>query len=349
MRDMEQQRIIIHLDMDCFFAQIEERENPRFRGEPVVVGADPKNGKGRGVVSTANYEARKFGIHSALPISKAYQLCPSAVFLPPNFELYQKVSNHIMEIIHGFSPLMEQVSLDEAYIDVSFVKSYEKAYQLAEKMRRKILEQEKLTCSCGVGPNKMIAKITCEAAKPNGIKMVKAQDAEAFVEPLDVEKMPGIGKKTAEVLQASHIRLVSDLKRLSGHDLEDLFGVRGKAMYGHVRGVDENPVTTEREIKSAGKETTFEKDTRDPELLIQTLEQLILQVVGEIKEQKLMFKGIAVVCRFTGFETHTKSKTVKPPSANPSLFHKIATNLFLQFIVENKKPVRLIGIRALVA
>ncbi len=346
---MAQERIIIHLDMDCFFAQVEERESPQFKGKPVVVGADPKDGRGRGVVSTANYEARKFGIHSALPISQAYKLCPNAIFLPPNSELYSKVSENIMKIIHEFSDQIEQTSLDEAYIDVSFTKSYEKAHTLAEEMRRKILEQEKLTCSCGVGPNKMIAKIACKIAKPNGVKVVSQEDAEKFVEPLDVEKIPGIGKKTAEILRGSDIRLVSNLKKLSEEDMEDLFGIRGKTMYGRVRGIDEDPVAMEREIKSIGKEITFEKDTRDPELLIRTFEQIARQVAREVEEQGCAFEQITVVCRFTGYETHTKSKTLPEPSQSEALLRSEGMKLFLRFILEKKKPVRLVGLRVRIA
>lgn len=339
------ERIIIHLDMDCFFAQVEERESPQFKGKPVIVGADPKEGKGRGVVSTANYEARKFGIHSGLPISQAYKLCPEAIYLPPNFELYSNVSANIMSIIHGFSPLVEEVSLDEAYIDVSFAKSYEKANAIAREMREKISKQEKLTCSCGIGPNKMVAKIACKAAKPNGVKMVKQEEAEAFVEPLDVEKIPGIGKKTAGILRESNIKLVSDLKNLSEEDMEDLFGVRGEDMYGRVRGIDQDPVVSEREVKSIGKEVTFEKDTRDPELLIRTFEQIAKQVAREVEDQQLTFKTITVVCRFTGFETHTKSKTLKEQSQSEALLRSEGMKLFLRFLVENQKPFRLIGLR----
>ena len=364
-------RIIIHLDMDAFFAQVEERESPQFKGKPVVVGADPApkqvwygagpKGKtimratGRGVVATANYEARKFGIHSAMPISQAYSLCPNAVYLPPNFELYNKVSENIMRIVRGFSPLVEQTSLDEAYIDVSknftIVKkasefdAWREAEKVARGMREEILAQEQLTCSCGVGPNKMIAKIACGMAKPNGVKVVESGEAAAFVEPLDVEKMPGIGRKTASILRSSDIRLVADLKKLSEHDLEDLFGVRGKEMYGRVRGIDEDPVVAAREVKSIGKEITFEKDTRDPELLIRTFEQICKQVAREILEQEFLFRQITVVCRFTGFETHTKSETLKEPSENEAVLRKEAMKLFLRFLLENRKLVRLIGLR----
>ena len=392
-------RIIIHLDMDAFFAQVEERENPQFKGKPVVVctstplsvhpsrdvvlipeewdsnknanhpervkrvegwSADPKGGRGRGVVSTANYEARKFGIHSALPISQAYRLCPGAIFLPPNFELYSIVSDNIMKIIQSFSEQVEQTSLDEAYIDITEKlrstfsaiankrdqsKVWEKARGIAEDMRRTIWEQEKLTCSCGVGPNKMIAKIACGVAKPNGVKVVRSKEAAAFVEPLDVEKIPGIGKKTAAILHLADIQLVADLKKLSVHDLEDLFGVRGKEMYGRVRGIDEDSVVAAKEVKSIGKEITFEKDTRDPELLIQTFEQLAKQVASETLEQGLLFRQITVVCRFTGFETHTKSETLKKPFESETVLRKEAMKLFLRFLLEKQKPVRLIGVR----
>jgi len=348
------------LDMDYFFAQVEERESPQFKGKPVVVGAEPKQGKGRGVVSTCNYEARKFGIHSAMPISKAYQLCPEAVFLPPNFELYSKTSTHIMNIIQKFSvdpPVtpeqahacdggrVEQVSLDEAYIDVSFAKTYTKAKEIAENMRKEILDKEKLTCSCGVGPNKMIAKIGCEQAKPNGLLAVKPDEAEAFVESLDVQKIPGIGMKTANILHESGMNSVADLKKLSKEDMEELFGSRGEDMYGKVRGIDEDPVVAEREVKSIGREHTFEQDTRDPELLIRTFEQLSKQVAGEIEEQGFSFKTIQVVCRFTGFETHTKSKTLKEQSNDAGLLRAEAMKLFMRFLVEKQKPLRLVGVR----
>ena len=349
-------RIILHLDMDAFFAAIEERENPQFRGKPVVVGAEPKGGKGRGVVSTANYEARKFGIHSAMPISKAYMLCPDAVYLPPNFELYSKVSSNIMKIINEASSLVEQVSLDEAYIDVSFLKSYEKAKKMAEQMRKSIRGQEQLLCSCGIGPNKMIAKMACEAAKPrldgvrtNGVKVVSEGEAEAFIENLDIQKIPGIGIKTAQILRSSDLKKVADLKKLSEHDMEDLFGRRGKAMYERVRGKDEDPVVAEHEVKSIGKEITFEQDTRDPELLIRSFEQLAKQVAHEVRDQGLHFKTIGVVCRFTGFETHTKAKTLSQPSREEAVLRAEAMKLFLKFLLEKQKPIRLIGVRVQIA
>jgi DNA polymerase IV (archaeal DinB-like DNA polymerase) len=367
-------RIIVHIDMDCFFAQVEERESPQFKGKPVVVGADPNGGKGRGVVSTANYEARKYGIHSALPISKAYALCPEAIFLPPNFELYSRTSERIMQIIRNVIQLyspdhrtilnMEQMSLDEAYIDITenlwylfftIVKNryqrekWEKAQEIAEHMRAEILRQEKLACSCGIGPNKMIAKIACEKAKPNGVLTVRPAEAEKFVEPLDIEKMPGIGKKTAEILKGSGVRIVKDLKSRSEHDLQNLFGSRAKEMYRRSYGVDNNAVESIREVKSIGKEITFENDTRDPELLIRTFQDLAREVAKEAVEQDCSWKTVTVVCRFSGFETHTKAKSVQKPTKDWTAFRAEGMKLFLRFIMEKQKSIRLIGIRAKIA
>lgn len=199
------ERIILHIDMDAFFASVEERENPQFKGKPVVVGADPApeqvrcgagpkeepiiitRATGRGVVSTANYEARKYRIHSALPISRAYQLCSEAIFLPVNMELYQNTSHRIMEIIKKYSPKWEIVSLDEAYLDISFLKNYQKAQSLGQELKKEILEKEKLTSTVGIGPNKLVAKMATGKAKPDGFLMVKPNQVKKFLEPLGIK------------------------------------------------------------------------------------------------------------------------------------------------------------------
>jgi len=288
-------RIILHIDMDYFFAQIEERENPQFKGKPVVVGADPRGGRGRGVVSTANYEARKYGIHSALPISKAYQLCPNAIFLPVNMELYQKVSENIMEIIKKYSPVFEQVSLDEAYLDISltFLQKewgYQKAEKLAKKLKKEILEKEKLTSTIGIGPNKLIAKIASEKGKPNGLLIIKPNQVKKFLELFDIEDLSGIGPKTAEKLRIIGINKIKELKKLLKTKLKDMFGVVGETIYERARGIDETPVTSEEIIKSIGKEHTFDRDTRDPEIIFKTFEEIIKDVYGELISNNFSFK-----------------------------------------------------------
>jgi DNA polymerase IV (DinB-like DNA polymerase) len=331
--------------MDYFFAQIEERENPQFKGKPVVVGADPKRGKGRGVVSTANYEARKYGIHSALPISKAYELCPQAIFLPVNMELYQKVSKEIMEIVKRCSPKWEIVSLDEAYLDISFLNDYKKAENLAKKLKKEILEKEKLTASIGIGPNKLIAKMASEKAKPNGLLIIKPNQVKLFLEPLDIEDLPGIGPKTAEKLRAIGINKIFELKILSKKKLEEMFGKIGKYFWERARGIDEEPVTSEEIIKSIGRQITFERDTRDPEIIFNAFDKLIEAVDRDRVSGKFSFKTITVICRFSGFETHTKSKTLKELTQNFEILKKEAKKLLLRFLIESKKPIRLIGLR----
>jgi len=339
------QRIILHVDMDYFFAQIEERENPQFKGKPVVVGADPKGGRGRGVVSTANYEARKYGIKSGMPISKAWQLCPNAIFLPVNIELYQKVSDEIMEIVKKYSPVYEIVSLDEAYLDISFCKNWKEAENLGKKLKKEIFEKEKLTCTVGIGPNKTVAKLATEKAKPNGLKVVKPDEVENFLDPLDIDDLPGIGPKTAEKLRAIGVNKIFELKKLSKEKLKEMFGKVGERIWERARGIDEEPVSLEEIIKSIGRQITFERDTRNPRLIFGTFEKLIKEVYDELIENNFSFKTITVICRYKGFETHTKSKTLKEPSKDFEILKRESKKLLLKFFLENKKPIRLIGLR----
>ncbi len=339
------ERIILHIDMDAFFAAIEERENPQFKGKPVVVGADPKEGKGRGVVSTANYQARIYGIHSALPISKAFELCPKAIFLPVNMELYQEVSEKIMKIVKKYSKTWEIVSLDEAYLDTSFLKNYQKAENLAKKLKKEILEKEKLTATVGIGPNKLIAKMATNKAKPNGLLIIKPNQVKKFLEPLDIEDLPGIGPKTAERLGDLKINKIKELKKLSKIKLKNMFGIVGETIYEKARGIDEEPVSSEEIIKSIGKEHTFEKDTRDPEIIFNTFEKIIKNIHQELISNNFFFKTITVVCRFSGFETHTKSKTLGDSTSDLKILEAEAKKLLLKFLVENSKLIRLIGLR----
>jgi len=345
LRSKMKERIILHVDMDYFFAQIEERENPQFKGKLVVIGADPKGGKGRGVVSTANYEARKYGIKSGMPISKAYQLCPHAIFLPVNIELYEKVSEKIMEIVKKYSPVYEIVSLDEAYLDISFCKDWREAENLGKKLKKEIFEKEKLTCTVGIGPNKTIAKLATEKAKPNGLKVIKPEEVEKFLDPLDIDDLPGIGPKTAEKLRKIGINKIFELKKLSKEKLKEMFGKVGERIWERARGIDEEPVSPEEVIKSIGRQITFEKDTRNPRLIFGTFEKLIKEVYDELIENNFSFRTITVICRYKGFETHTKSKTLKEPLKDFEILKKESKKLLLKFFLENKKPIRLIGLR----
>ena len=338
-------RIILHIDMDYFFAQIEERENPQFKGKPVIVGADPKGGRGRGVVATANYKARKCGIYSGMPISKAYQLCPNAIFLPVNIELYQKVSEKIMEIVKKYSPTYEIVSLDEAYLDLTDCKSFEKAKKVGEKLKREIFEKEKLTCTVGIGPNKLIAKIASEKAKPNGLLVIQPKEVKKFLKPLDIEDLPGIGPKTAKKLRTIEINKIKELKKLSKSKLKEMFGKVGEKIWERARGIDEEPVSSKEIVKSIGRQITFERDTRNPKIIFGTFEKIIKEVYQELTEKNFSFKTITVICRYSDFETHTKSKTLKKPNQDFVCLKKEAKKLLLKFLLESKKLFRLIGLR----
>jgi len=336
-----------------FFAQIEERENPHFKGKPIVVGADPKGGKGRGVVSTANYIARKFGIKSGMPISKAFKLCPEAIFLPPNKKLYEEVSERIMEIVKKYSPIYEIVSLDEAFLDLSPIfydrrkkkNIWEEAKKIGKRLKREIFKKEKLTCTVGIGPNKLIAKIATNCAKPNGLLVVTPEKSEKFLEPLEIEEIPGIGPKTAQRLRKIGIEKIKDLKKLSKEKLKKLFGKVGEWFFEATRGIDKEPVVSKEEVKSIGKQITFEKDTRDAKIIFETFDQIIKEVFEELKENNFSFKKIVVICRFSNFETHSKSKTLKEPTNDFKILKRESKKLLLTLILKHKKLIRLIGLR----
>jgi len=309
----------------------------------LVVGADPK--LGRGVVSTCNYLARSYGIKSGQPISEAYRRCPQAVFLPVDSELYQQVSEKIFKVIKKYSKVWEQVSLDEAYLDLSFLKSYKKAEILAQKLKQEIFKKEKLTSTIGIGPNKLIAKIASQKKKPNGLLAITPRGVENFLLPLDIEDLPGIGPKTAEVLRNLKINKIKDLKKVSEKKMVDLFGKWGQILWQRARGIDPEPVTSEEIIKSIGKEHTFLKDTRDSKLIFSVYDQLIEEVFGEIKEKKFKFKTVTAILRYFDFETHQKSKTIKDSSQDFGILKKLAKNLLLKLMIEKPKLIRLVGLR----
>ncbi|MDP2632530.1 MAG: DNA polymerase IV, partial [Candidatus Curtissbacteria bacterium] len=311
-------RIIAHLDMDCFFAQVEERENPSIKGQPVVVGADPKGGGGRGVVSTANYEARKFGIHSGMPISWAWRACPQAVYLYPRHDFYSKVSARIREIIRNSlknvsDAKLEQVSIDEFYLDLSGLKNFYFSQEFCHDIKDKIQQNEKLSCSIGLGPNKLIAKIASGFQKPSGLTVIPQNQVEKFLAPLQVETIPGVGPKTAVVLNHQRIKTIADLKNLSQEKLLSLFGKWGQGMFEASRGIDESEVSEIWERKTLGKQTTFAHDMGNFYFLKRELFDLCGQVWNEIAQEKLTPQMIEVTIRYFDFETHTRQKTLPKP------------------------------------
>ena len=247
-------RVILHVDLDAFFPSVEVREHPELKGKPVIVGADPKEGKGRGVVSSASYEARKFGIRSAMPISRAWKLCPEGVYLRPHFDLYIPASNSIMKILKSHADKFEQGGIDEAYLDISSrVKDFNEASEFAKKLMEEVLNIENLTCSIGVAPNKMLAKIGSDYRKPYGLTVIREEDAKVFLSPLNVRKIPGVGPKTERRLRDLKIETIGDLASLNPEQLTRLFGVWGSRLHEYANGIDYSEVREDRENRSGGK------------------------------------------------------------------------------------------------
>jgi len=341
----EKRRIIFHVDMDHFFTAVEEREHPEYKGKPVIVGADPKEGKGRGVVSTCNYEARKFGVRSGMPISKAWKLCPEAVYLPVNYELYTRVSQEIMDTLRKHADKFEQWGIDEAFLDVtSRVKDYAEAEALARQIKKEIYEKEKLTCSIGIGPNKLVAKMVSDFQKPDGLTVVRGEEAEKFLAPLPVRKLLWVGRKTEQKLKAMEIKTIGDLARHDPTVLAENFGVMGTQIYLMARGIDRSEVEERGEIKSISRDMTFEEDTSDFEFVLNTLDRLSEEAHKDVMEQQLYFKTVTVRIRYENFETHTHSKTLPFITNRLQDLRKTAKEL-AQAYLRNDRKIRLVGVR----
>ena len=369
-------RIIAHFDMDAFFAAVEERANPRFFGLPIVIGADPQKGHGRGVVSTANYKARGYGIHSAMPISAAWELAevarmqgkPETIFLPPNMSLYAEASKQVMQIVRRHMRTVEQTSIDEAFLDLSFnlpmsdiphdvrhqnidpAESYEKAKEVCQKIKDEIKQQEKLTCSIGIGPNKLIAKIASDFRKPDGLTIVRDNEVEKFLDLLSIRKIPGIGPKTEEVFKKLGVKIIRDLKKFTEAELSQMLGKWGLEIYTKSRGIDDSPVCAEHEIKSIGEQETFPQDTLNPNYIFDRLGQIAQNIAKRLNQEGLKnFRTITIIVRFSDFETKTKSKTFEKPTSHLSVLQfesmKLLTPFFDQRQNPRKKLIRLIGLR----
>lgn len=352
-------RIIAHLDMDAFFAAVEERNHPWLKGKPIVVGADPNGGEGRGVVSTASYKAREYGIHSAMPISKAWHLSeaarkegmPPAVFLGTNHKQYSEVSGRVMEIIRKYAPVTRQASIDEMYLDLSFTKSFKKAKEICKKIKKEVREKEKLTASVGVGPNKLIAKIASDREKPNGLVVVTEEEIETFLEPLSIRVIPGIGPKTEALLAERGIGTVKNLKKISQKELEEMLGKWGLSLYEKARGRDHSPVEENHEVKSIGEQETFEKDTLDANFIIEHLRRMCESVFESLKKEDFSsLQTVVIAVRFFDFETKTRTHTLPSPVNSLDVFQFEAMKLLMPFLDKRENPrgkfIRLIGVRA---
>lgn len=331
--------------MDYFFAACEELRHPEYKTKPLVVGADPKGGTARGVVSTCNYLARKFGIHSAMPISMAYKLKKDAIFLPVDYSYYEKMSSQVMEIIKGFAFKFEQVSIDEAFADISTkVKDYAEALEYAKRVKEAIRLQTGLPCSIGIGPNRVIAKMACEAGKPDGIKLVKQDDAKAFLSPMKVGRLYGVGKKTEERLESLGYKTIGDLARANLVNLVESFGAFGAEIYRSANGEGDDEIVENYEIKSIGRERTFESDTSDRKKIAEKIESISKEVAEEVKKQGVFFKTVTVKIRYSDFSEHLKSKSISHYTDDLSEMLETAQRLFDQ-AVEPERAIRKVGVR----
>ncbi|WP_254070948.1 DNA polymerase IV [Pedobacter sp. L105] len=335
------QRKIIHIDMDAFYAAVEQRDFPQYRGKPLVVGGSPD---GRGVVATASYEARKFGVHSAMSARRAIQLCPEALFVRPRFDAYKSVSVSIREIFHRYTDLIEPLSLDEAYLDVTEDKlNIGSALEIAKQIKDAIRDELNLSASAGVSSNKFIAKIASDMNKPDGLTFIGPSKIQAFMEKLPVEKFFGVGKVTADRMKKMGLHTGADLKQLSEQELVRKFGKTGRFYFKIVRGIDERPVQPHRISKSLGAEDTFEQDLVYLEEMVTELEQIAEKVTERLEKSNLKGKTLTLKIKFNDFKQITRNQSFITPVNDYLSIITAAKELLVKADIENRS-VRLLGI-----
>jgi nucleotidyltransferase/DNA polymerase involved in DNA repair len=339
-------RTILHVDMDAFFAAVEQRDRPELRGKPVIVGADPKGGRGRGVVSTASYEARRFGVGSAMPISEAWRRCPHGVYLHPDMEKYARESDRIMELFHGFTDLVEPVSIDEAFLDVTgSARAMGTGDEIARKLKAAIREETRLTASVGVATSKLVAKIASDLRKPDGLVIVPPGEEAAVLAPLPVRRLWGVGPKMEETLARLGVVTIGDLAALDPVRLERRLGTHGFDLQRLARGEDDRDVVREGEgAKSLGQEHTYGEDTADPGRLRATLLQIADGVAGRLRAHGLRARTVTLKYRDEDFHTTTHARTLGEATDAGNTLFRVASELFAE--VHRGRKVRLLGIYA---
>ncbi|PJZ68168.1 DNA polymerase IV [Leptospira perolatii] len=338
-------RKILHIDMDAFYASVEQRDNPDYRGKPIVVGGPPNS---RGVVCAASYEARKFGIRSAMPCSQAYRLCPSAIFVRPRFEIYKIVSRQIREIFLEYTDKVEMLSLDEAFLDVTEnKKGIQYATSIAKEIRSRIFESTNLTASAGVGTSKFVAKVATDRNKPNGMTVVRPEDTLSFIESLPIESFPGVGKVTHKKMLEIGIRNGTDLKKTSREELLKHFGKMGNWLYNVARGIDEREVESSRLRKSLGAESTFSQDLIQKEDLVSELEAISEELERRLLKSNFSARTFSLKIKFKDFTVKSRSRTFTEAPRTKEAFLKVSLEMLEEFLTENGTsavPIRLLGL-----
>jgi len=337
-------RIILHIDMDAFFAAIEELDHPEYRGKPVVVGADPQGGKGRGVVSTCNYEARKYEIHSALPISQAYKKCPFAIYVPPRMSRYVEFSSKLFSILNEFTPKVEPISIDEAFLDITgCTRLLGSPEEIAKKIKKCICDRLQLTASIGIAPNKFIAKIASDLEKPDGLVIVKPEEILDFLHPLPISKMWGVGKKTELKLKAMGINTIGDLARLTQDAVIKKFGKNGLHFWMLANGMDDREVELDQNVKSVSLENTYMEDVDDEKTIEGTIFSIADNLSRILRQKQLKGKTVTLKIRLGDFSTFTRSRSYGSFYDSSQIIKDTSLMLYHNFQRKGKK-VRLLGI-----
>ena len=339
-------RVLLHADMDAFYAAVEIRERPELEGKPVVVGADPREHP-RGVVLTASYEARRYGLRSAMSCIEAFRRCPQAIFVPPRFELYGRVSSEIMELLRGFADHLQPTGIEEGYLDVTQRTggNYSKAQELAREIKAALRKEQRLTCSIGVAPTKAAAKIASDFEKPDGLTIVSPDHIVEFLAPFSVRKILGVGPKTADRLKDIGLETIGDVQAFSRQDLVELLGAFGEYVHDVAMGRDGGEVTEPTgPPESISTETTFEKDRSGYEEIWPELEALAKSLHEQLLHEKYAFRTVGLKARYSNFETHTRSRSLKIHSMDlePIL---ILSQMMLKEVLVPGRKVRLIGVR----
>jgi len=337
-------RFIFHVDMDAFYASVEQRDHPEYQGRPVVVGADPRFGLGRGVVAACSYEARKFGIHSAMPISQAYRLCPQAVYVRPDMANYVETSGRIRAIFLELTSLVEPVSIDEAFLDLSDqVEDYVEALRAGKRLREVIKGRERLTASVGIGPSKSIAKIASDLRKPDGLALIRDEDVQQFLDPLQVSRLWGVGPRTSDRLKEIGISTVLQLRQADQAALVTRFGKLGEHLRKMALGIDDRPVSVSHEVKSISQERTFSEDTDSVSLQDEALTKMSRKVSERLNAKSLEAQTVILKIRYADFTTFTRQVSLHDPVRGADEILAIGKQLLAKHRDPERK-VRLLGL-----
>jgi len=333
--------MILHVDMDAFYASVELRDNPELFGKPVVVGGSPK---GRGVIAAASYEARKFGVYSAMPSSQAIRRCPQIVFLKPRMEHYAAVSKQIREIFFRYTSLVEPLSLDEAFLDVTgSEKLFGDGPTIGQEIKSIIAKELNLVASVGVAPNKYLAKVASDLEKPDGLVVVNESEVESFLTPLSISRVWGIGPQTAKRFKSFGVETIGQIRSLPRDTLDRAFGVNSEHFWRLARGIDSRPVVPDRIAKSVSHETTFSADIDNDEALEAWLHELTDQVGRRLRRHAIFGKTIQIKVRFAGFDTITRAKTLSSPTQTTEQLWQTAKSLLKKIRGEDRRSIRLLG------